>query len=85
MTGTENSHKPIKIKKESIEKNMKLGNSIYITSICVFLFSKIFAEDRISTSPLINLEKIKPSFDLNDSSDTQTSGKNLKKEKNIKY
>ena len=63
---------------------MKLGNSIYITSICVFfLFSKIFAEDRISTSPLINLEKIKPSFDLNDSSDTQTSGKNLKKKKTL--
>ena len=31
QTGTQNSHKPIKIKKEKIKKNMKLGNNFIIS------------------------------------------------------
>ncbi len=61
---------------------MKLGNNIYfILFFIFFLVSEVYAEDKITTSPLINLEKIKPSFDINDSLDNQPSSKNLKKKK----
>ena len=43
---------------------MKLGNKILLILI-FFLFNiyVVFSEERISTSPLLNLEKIKPSFE----------------------
>ena len=45
-------------------------------------FSK--AEEKITTSPLINLEKIKPSFETPDiENENLNSGKDLKEKKNI--
>ena len=43
---------------------MRLGNRIFL--ILVFLIiskNYLIAEDKITTSPLINIEKIKPSFE----------------------
>ena len=43
---------------------MKLGNNlIFFFTISIILSIKVLAEDRIVTSPLINLDKIKPSFE----------------------
>ena len=43
---------------------MKLGNKIFlIVILCLFFSHNFYAEDIISTTPLINVEKIKPSFE----------------------
>ena len=43
---------------------MKLGNKIYLILIFSFLISSYsFAEEKITTTPLINVEEIKPSFE----------------------
>ena len=43
---------------------MKLGNNlIFFFAVSIILSIKVLAEDKIVTSPLINLEKIKPSFE----------------------
>ena len=47
-----------------LRKNMKLGNKIYVTLILFFCFLPLsYAEEKITTSPLINVENIKPSFE----------------------
>jgi hypothetical protein len=62
---------------------MKLGNKIRL--ILIFLFISInlaFAEEKISSTPLINLEKIKPSFEeLEDISEKNLLDQNLKEKK----
>ena len=63
---------------------MKLGNRAIF--IIFFLIScKIsFAEDKIISSPLINLEEIKPSFDeLNEENENLTTNKNIKEKKKL--
>ena len=67
-----------------LRKNMKLGNKFYLI---IFYFSILlsfsFAEDRITSSPLINVEKIKPSFEiLEDENENITINQNLKEKKN---
>ena len=59
---------------------MKLGNKICLTLLFCFFFSKIlYAEDTISTTPLINVEKIKPSFEeLEEENDNVISNLKLK-------
>ena len=58
-----NSYKPIKIRKNKLKKNMKLGNKIS-SNIFIFFCNKFFiAEQKITTSPLLNIDKIKPSFE----------------------
>ena len=49
---------------------MKLGNKKLILSIFFYLFYSIssLAEDKILTSPLINLDELKPSFEETDDS-----------------
>ena len=43
---------------------MKPGNNlIFFFAVSIILSIKVLAEDKIVTSPLINLEKIKPSFE----------------------
>jgi hypothetical protein len=43
---------------------MKLGNKAsFIFYFLFFMQNLVFAEDKITTTPLINLDKIKPSFD----------------------
>ena len=68
-----------------LKKNMKLGNKILFIIITLnFLFSKILiAEQKIITSPLINVDKIKPSFEnLDEKIDSVTSDKKLKEKRN---
>jgi hypothetical protein len=63
---------------------MNLGNSIFL--ILIFLFSSTnfsYSEEKISTSPLLNVEEIKPSFEeLEEVNETVSSNKNLKEKKN---
>ena len=65
---------------------MKLGNKFFLAfflSIISFVVS--FAEQRITTSPLINIDDIKPSFEESDEkNDIINSKQNLKEKKNIK-
>ncbi len=63
---------------------MKLGSKIFI--ILYFIsFNHSFAEEKIILTPLINLEKIKPSFeDIDIENENINSQQNLKEKKNSK-
>ena len=66
-----------------LKKNMKLGNKIFLILI-IFFFQLIFlmSEEKISTSPLLNVEEIKPSFEeLEEVNENVSSNKNLKEKK----
>ena len=61
---------------------MKLGSKSKVSFIlCLFLLlsSKSFSEEKITTVPLINLEKIKPSFE-----EIEEKNENLSKINNLK-
>ena len=64
---------------------MKLGNKFYFFLFFLFINSNfIKADEKITTSPLINLEKIKPSFETSDiENENLFSGKDLKEKKNV--
>ena len=64
---------------------MKLGKKFSIFFILFFyIYSLSFAEDKITSTPLINLEKIKPSFEeLNEESENLTSGQYIKEKKKL--
>ena len=48
------------------------------------MYNFSLAEDKISTTPLINLDKIKPSFEeLNDDNENSSTSRNIKKKKNL--
>ena len=66
---------------------MKLGNKIHQKIIILFFLSLNLshADEKITTTPLINIEEIKPSFEeLIDENEKISSSQNLKKKKNIK-
>ena len=65
---------------------MKLGNKIFsIIFSFYFIFDFLIADEKITTAPLINVEKIKPSFEeLDDDSENTPSKLILKEKKNIK-
>ena len=66
------------------KKNMKLGNKFFFIIFFFNIFNFIYADDKIVTSPLINIEKIKPSFEeINEENETFSSNKTLKKKKNF--
>tara|TARA_A100001015_G_scaffold209830_1_gene235015 strand:+ start:837 stop:1358 length:522 start_codon:yes stop_codon:yes gene_type:complete len=67
------------------KKNMRLGNSFFlIIVINLTLLNLSYAEDKIISTPLINVEKIKPSFDeLDEENEKATLNQNLKEKKNI--
>ncbi len=69
-----------------LKKNMKLGNRlIFILFLNTFFINFIYAEERITSTPLINVEKIKPSFEnLDEESETYSQGKDLKEKKNYR-
>ena len=46
-----------------LKKNIKLGNKIYLILILFFVFSNFSFAEEITSSPLINIDKIKPSFE----------------------
>ena len=63
---------------------MNLGSKLIFALILLLIFTqKLFSENTITSSPLINLEKIKPSFEeadtQNDSLITNNQIKNKKK------
>ena len=62
---------------------MKLGIKFFSILFTFFILTKIsFAEEKIITSPLINIEKIKPSFEnFEEITDNNPSSQNLKKKK----
>tara|TARA_E500000178_G_C16642449_1_gene582585 strand:+ start:172 stop:672 length:501 start_codon:yes stop_codon:yes gene_type:complete len=63
---------------------MKLGNKFFFIIFFFNIFNFIYADDKIVTSPLINIEKIKPSFEeINEENETFSSNKTLKKKKNF--
>ena len=64
---------------------MKLGNKIIFLAILFFLLNNSsIAEDKISSTPLLNLNEIKPSFeDTNSERENSTTNQNLKKKKII--
>ena len=64
---------------------MKLGNKIYLFFILLFIsISVLKAEEKITTSPLINVDEIKPSFEESiEENENLTTNKNLKKKNNI--
>ena len=64
-------------------KNMKLGNR-FIFILFLFYFNLLIAEEKITTSPLINVEEITPSFDeLDEENENILSNQNLKEKKKI--
>ena len=69
-----------------LKKNMKPGNKGNFFLIFLFLFSNVtFAEDKITSTPLINLNKIKPSFEeIDEGSDNLSINKDLKEKKKSK-
>ena len=66
---------------------MNLGSKIFfVLFICVLFFdyTKVKAEQKITTSPLINIDKLKPSFEgLNERNEIIPSENKLKEKKLI--
>ena len=73
----------LKLKGTKILKNTKHGNSILIYLIIFLFFFNVdlIAEDKIISSPLINLEQIKPSFEEVENSNVESNESNLIKDK----
>ena len=64
-------------------KNMKLGNKL-IFILFFFYLNLLVAEEKITTSPLINVEEITPSFEeLDEENENILSNQNLKEKKEI--
>ena len=65
---------------------MKLGNKIFLTFFLGMISIEVsFAEQKITTSPLINIDDIKPSFEEVDTkNESINSRQSLKEKKNIK-
>ena len=67
-----------------LKKNMRLGNKVCLI-IMLFLvkFNTADTEDKIVTSPLINVEQIKPSFEeFVEENENIPTTKDLKKKNN---
>ena len=64
---------------------MKLGSKIYLIFFSLLMVSNLsFADEKITTTPLINIDEIKPSFEeLNDNENISSQIK-LKEKKNAK-
>ena len=62
---------------------MRHGNSINIIFACMFVLSSIsFAEDKIISTSLLNMEKLKPSFEeLEEEVEKANIKQNLKEKK----
>ena len=64
---------------------MKLGNKLIFKIILLFIFSNFLqADDKITTSPLLNIENIKPSFeDSRDENENISTNYSFKERKNF--
>ena len=69
-----------------LKKNMKLGNKIFsIFFLGMISIEVSFAEQKVTISPLINIDNIKPSFEeLDEKNDSINSKQSLKEKKNVK-
>ena len=64
---------------------MRLGNKVFLILLFYIFFSNLsYSEEKISTTPLINIDQIKPSFDELDENENLSSDKSLKEKKDIK-
>ena len=65
---------------------MKLGNKIFLIFFLAIIFIKAsFAEQKVTLSPLINIDDIKPSFEeLDEKNESINSSQILKEKKNVK-
>ena len=65
---------------------MKHGNNLKIFNFFLLLFSSniILAEEKILSSPLINLDQIQPSFEVSDDDNESYSTNSIKEKKNNK-
>jgi len=64
---------------------MRLGNKVFLILLFYIFFSNLLnSEEKISTTPLINIDKIKPSFEELDNNENLSPNKSLKEKKNIK-
>ena len=63
---------------------MKLGNKYFLILIIYLIFPNYsFTEEKITTSPLLNIEKIKPSFEeLEEENEKISTTQNLKEKSN---
>ena len=67
------------------KKSMKLGNNVFLILLFYIFFSNLlFSEEKIVTTPLINIDEIKPSFEELDDQENFSSNKSLKEKKNVK-
>ena len=64
---------------------MKLGNKLILKITLLFIFSNFLqADDKITTSPLLNIENIKPSFeDSEDENENISTNYSFKERKNF--
>ena len=64
---------------------MRLAKIKIVLIVCLFLFSikpNVFTQDTITTTPLINLEELKPSFEeIDNTQDTLQNSKSIKEKK----
>ena len=69
-----------------LKKIMKLGSKIFSILILGMISIEIsLAEQKVTLSPLINIENIKPSFEeLDEKNDSINSRQSLKEKKNVK-
>ena len=72
-----------------LRKNMRLGNKVFLILSILFITNKhTFSEEKIISTPLLNIEEIKPSFEeLEEESENITQNKKFKEkkgEKNLK-
>ena len=64
---------------------MKLGNKTFLILLFYSFFSNLlFSEEKIVTTPLINIDEIKPSFEEIDEQENFNPKKSLKEKKNVK-
>jgi len=68
-----------------LKKITKLGNKFFLIILFGMISFKIsFAEQKVTLSPLINIDNIKPSFEESDEKNENTNYRKNLKEKNIK-
>ncbi len=66
-----------------LKKNMKPGDKIYVILFILFYYiSSAYAEEKITTTPLLNVDKIKPSFEELEEEENISLKQNFIKKKN---
>ena len=72
-----------KSEKMKLRKNMRLGNKVFLILSILFITNKhTFSEEKIISTPLLNIEEIKPSFEeLEEESENITQNKKFKEKK----